>query len=348
MSMEPEAAEQCDYMIVRALRHLAGYGIFVNASMDRAVCRILDHLADLQGHRPPGLIGPFEQRKYTSMLLYCRVGRLANAIRSCLIHFRNSGIADTEWGNPAHWLHLPADCPASPQQCADATAASLARSRSDWARGCDLFGVHHLPVTENWSEAAWEDPQDPSNDLRSQHLDSRQQVLPNTDLARGANAEATVAACQARAFAGSHYWTTASEVGPQLAVRLPARYGWEHTTVHTAELLAMLAALRWRRPGEWSLLVLDRASLFPLLRLDARSQARILSSPCHHLVSRVHAVTGELAAAWQDDAPAPLWRVHQLTAPETWHVQGNVQGRSASLCSIPFLDFGLVGDRGRQ
>ena len=347
MSMEPEAAEQCDYMIVRALRHLAGYGIFVNASMDRAVCRILDHLADLQGHRPPGLIGPFEQRKYTSMLLYCRVGRLANAIRSCLIHFRNSGIADTEWGNPAHWLHLPADCPASPQQCADATAASLARSRSDWALECDLFGVHHLPVTENWSEAAWDDPQDPSNDLRSQHLDNRQQVLPNTDLALfadgGANAEATVAACQARAFAGAHYWTTASEVGPQLAVRLPARYGWEHTTVHTAELLAMLAALRWRRPGEWNLIVLDRASLFPLLRLDARSQARILSSPCHHLVARVRTVTGELSAAWQNNAPAPLWRVHQLTAPETWHVQGSVQGRSASLCSIPFLDFGLVG-----
>ena len=130
---------------------------------------------------------------------------------------------------------------------------------------CHLFGVHHLPVAENWSEAAWEDPQDPSNDLRSQRLDSRQQVL------------------------------------------------------------------------------LDRASLFPLLRPDARSQARILSSPCHHLVSRVRRVTGELSAAWQDDAQAPLWRVHQLTAPETWHVQGSVRGRSASLCSIAFLDFGLVG-----
>ena len=196
--------------------------------------------------------------------------------------------------------------------------------------------------------------------LRSQHLDSRQQVLHNTDLALfadgGANEEATAAARQARAFAGSHYWTTASEVGPQLAVRLPARYGWEHTTVHTAELLAIL---RWRRPGEWNLLVLDRASLFPLLRLDARSQARILSSPCHHLVSRVRTVSRELSAAWQDDAPAPL-RVHQLTAPETWHVQGTLQGAlqhsvsgfwpgwcPCSQSSDQYLCPG-AGDRGRQ
>ena len=138
--------------------------------MGRTVSRILDHLAHLQGHRPLGL-------KHTSMLLYSRAGRLANAIRSCLLHYRNSGIADTEWGDPAHWLHLPANCPASPQQCADATAASLVRSRADWTLECDLFGVHHLPVVENWSVAAWEDPQDPSN------LDSRQQVLPNADLA---------------------------------------------------------------------------------------------------------------------------------------------------------------------
>ncbi|CAE7837193.1 unnamed protein product [Symbiodinium sp. CCMP2592] len=347
MSMAPEAAEQCDYMIVRALRHLAGYGIFVNSSMDRTVCRILDHLADLQGHRPPGLIGPFEQRKHTNMLPYCRVGRLANAVRSCLLHFRNNGIADTEWGDPAHWFHLPANCPASPQQCAAATTASLARSCADWALECELFGVHHLPIAEDWSAAAWEHPQDPSNDLRSQHLDSKQQILPNVDIGLfadgGANGEATVAACQARAFAGPHYWNTASAAGPQLAVRLPARYGWEHTTVHTAELLAMLAALRWRRPGAWNLLVLDRASLFPLLQQNVHKQNRILSSPCLHLVSRVHTVTGELSSAWRDHAPTPLWRAHQLTAPETWHVQGNVQGRSASLCSIPFLDFGLVG-----
>ena len=71
MFMEPTAAEQCDYMIVRALRDLAGYGIFINASMDRTVSRILDHLVELQRLRPPGLIGPFEQRKHSVMLSCC-------------------------------------------------------------------------------------------------------------------------------------------------------------------------------------------------------------------------------------------------------------------------------------
>ena len=163
---------------------------------------------------------------------------------------------------------------------------------------------------------AWDNPLNPGSDHRSLLLDSRQLVLPSAELALfsdgGANTEGTTAACQARALGGPQYWRSAAAVGPQLSVRLPARFGWEHTTVHTAELLAMLAALRWRRPGEWNLLVLDRASLFPLLRLDAHTLARILSSPCQHLACRVHTVTRELSNSWRDGAPTPLWRTHQL------------------------------------
>ena len=48
--------------------------------------------------------------------------------------------------------------------------------------------------------------------------------------------------------------------------RLPDRFGYEKSTVHTAELTAMLTALRWRRRGQWNIFVGDRRALFDALK----------------------------------------------------------------------------------
>ena len=58
------------------------------------------------------------------------------------------------------------------------------------------------------------------------------------------------------------YFEKAEPVDAASMARLPDRFGYERTTVHTAELPAMLTSLRWRRCGRWSIFVGDRSALF--------------------------------------------------------------------------------------
>lgn len=68
---------------------------------------------------------------------------------------------------------------------------------------------------------------------------------------------------QARAFGrGDEYWHSTDPVSEPVVSRLPARYGYDIATVHTAELCALDASLRWRLRGHWNMYIGDRSALF--------------------------------------------------------------------------------------
>ena len=64
----------------------------------------------------------------------------------------------------------------------------------------------------------------------------------------------------------SQYHTLSSHLGPPTIGKLPSRYGHEQATIHTAEVVRGLVALRKRRPGRHNLLVIDRSAFFAILR----------------------------------------------------------------------------------
>ncbi|CAE7809936.1 unnamed protein product, partial [Symbiodinium necroappetens] len=350
MLMEPAHAEQCSFMVVRAMRLLAGYGLFINASTERSVSRVLDHIVQAQGLSPAGLIGTFDARKFDSMVKFCRVGPVANAVRTILRSLKERGIPPPSWGHLDHWRNLPGSCPVSPETCAAAVVASLAQSNRDWEVECGIFHVAMAHYPEDWMEQSWDTPDDPSNDPRSRHLDSLHYILPGESIALFADGGARgqsccTFACQAQAFTVSHdHFLSPGAAGPQLSSRLPSRYGWEKVGIHAAELMGMLTSLRWSRPGDWNLLTLDRSSLFPLLDVAAAgSSKQVLARPCQHLISRVHAVIRALKQAWSDQSPVPPWRSHQISHPSAWNVKQESHGRSLTLCRIAFAEHGLVG-----
>ena len=127
--------------------------------------------------------------------------------------------------------------------------------------------------------------------------------------------------CQARGFGRTgHYWEDSSWASQRLLGRLPARYGWESCTVHTAELHSLLCALRFRVPGRWHLLVFDRSSLFQVMHSALRGTLhQLLHSSCCTLVLLLRRVLKQLEQAWDGTCPLPAWKLHQQHYPELPH-----------------------------
>ena len=62
-----------------------------------------------------------------------------------------------------------------------------------------------------------------------------------------------------------NYYNNSSAASSPVLLRLPNRFGFETCTIHTAELAAMVASLRWRSDGVWDLFVGDKSALFNAL-----------------------------------------------------------------------------------
>ena len=117
----------------------------------------------------------------------------------------------------------------------------------------------------------------------------------------------TITACsQARPFGdGRDYWDSGVEVTAQLITQLPRRFGYELTTVHTAEMLGMITGLGWRRRGQWNLLVCDRSALFGAMhRGREQSINKRMQTVCAPLETRLTAMLQDLEGAW-NDPPKP-------------------------------------------
>ena len=124
------------------------------------------------------------------------------------------------------------------------------------------------PLGEDWTQDAWEDPWRQGVDPRSHYLDKVVMVAAAEDIALygdGGYSKASGAsfASQGRAFGPTgRYWEEAGWCTLPVMFRFPLYYGYDIATIHTAELAAMVSALRWRRLGAWNLYVGDRSSIF--------------------------------------------------------------------------------------
>lgn len=85
MSVPAEEIEALDGLVVRAFRFLSGYGFYATVSTDRFVGCILDVLA--LGSSSHSMVGPFSSSVFASAQRFCRIGALANTIRSALSSF---------------------------------------------------------------------------------------------------------------------------------------------------------------------------------------------------------------------------------------------------------------------
>ena len=349
MACEPPHAALFDGMIPRAMHHLAGYGIFVTASMDRMVGRVLDALFRMQGVQSAGLVGPFDERCHAAAARFCRVGPLANAVRATVRTLQSDDIPIEAWDLPELWVSV-AEVGVSPAECAAAAGEAVIQMRQDWATECGLAQVECADILEDWAPSAWEEPDSIGADPRSRHLDSTLHGLAGLDMGLFADGGADAATCtfagQARSFGvDDRYWEESHSVMPQLRGRLPRRWGWEDTTIHTAEFFAMLVALRWRRLNAWNLLVVDRSALFPVLRACVENgSVGLRKYSCLPLMARLRGVLEEMKDHWSGTARKPVWRRDQETNPARWEItRPREDGGAYSLCHIAFCRFGLVG-----
>ena len=201
----------------------------------------------------------------------------------------------------------------------------------------------------------WEDPLQAPPDPRSMALLGR---LARTDECAAevglygdggftAGAGATFAA-QVRAFGGiGSLWDESRPIADTVSSRMPWRIGHEKVTIHSAELSALVCALRWSQPGHWNLVVADRSALFSvMLRLRQGPACSIIQCTCAPLELRLRRLLLELRASWREGTPEPSWRQNQLTSPSAWDVvlPAPMQPeRQMTMCRIAYAQDGLVG-----
>ena len=185
-------------------------------------------------------------------------------------------------------------------------------------------------MSENWAVQAWEQPWSPHVDPRSRWLDRAQMVwasLGQEVLLFGdggyMNQSGATFAAQARAFGGGdQYWNTSDPVSDPVVSRLPRRYGYDNVTIHTAETCALVAALRWRRLGQWNMYVGDRSAVFQVMaRLGVRDPCDITACCGSTLAARLFHLLAEIGVAWRDNAEQPSWRLHHCGYPDQWNVR---------------------------
>ena len=153
------------------------------------------------------------------------------------------------------------------------------------------------------------------------HLDATQPTLfgdGEYDLSDGASFSAQVRYFQP----GPQYFVSADAAERPVASRLPRRYGYEESTVHTAKLSAMIASLKWRTQGAWNMFVGDRSALFAALR-DAADPCSIWPSrgACLPLEGRLRAIMRRMAGSWAGGNDIPQWNEDLILNPGRWEVR---------------------------
>lgn len=209
-------------------------------------------------------------------------------------------------------------------------------------------------VAEDWTDQAWENPLSPSADARTTTLDGRVGLWWDEtevglfgdggfDRRRGATF-----AAQARAFGTlENYWLASRPAADMTASRMAVRYGYKAPTIHTAELAALIASLRWRRPGCWNLFFGDRSALFSAMeRAASRSPGARNKLACAPFECRLRRVLAELSDAWEGTPHIPAWRLNQVAYPGEWNVQRPSAPESAQrqwLSQLAYAKEGMVG-----
>ena len=347
---QPAEVAQHEGLVTQAMRFLAGYGLYINVSTDRFVSRVLDQLnrSDAQP-----LHGPFEPARFLTAARYCRVSSIANTVRAILKSLARRSVPTQRWSDLEHWLgHVPLDAPASPQACAQAVATALQQANSDWCTECSWYQVPCTPSPdEDWDHSAWQDPWSNHCDPRANHLLTLIESPGPADFALFGDggfdlSHGATFCCQARGFGPpGNYWSSAAWASQKLLGRLPRRYGWEHSSIHTAEMQALTCSLRFRTPNAWQLLVFDRSSLFNGMHTAlAGSLHHIQASACIPQLSIIRRALLHLRSSWAS-APKPSWKLHQETYPKHWEAKlvDPTTHKSVTLSRIAYESDGVVG-----
>eukprot|EP00439_Symbiodinium_sp_Y106_P085146 s1457_g27.t1 len=138
MRMEPNEVSCLGGVVLRALEFLAGYGLFITASMDRTVGRILDSVYSLQGTVPANMVGLFDARKFNASAKFCRVGKLAYAVRFRVDELRRDEVPCNTWHSQALWEGLSEGAGVSAHTCAAAAGMATDRALSDERLGSGM------------------------------------------------------------------------------------------------------------------------------------------------------------------------------------------------------------------
>ena len=153
-----------------------------------------------------------------------------------------------------------------------------ADSGKDWLNECIMFDRVYKPkLPEDWSDDG-KAKQCYGTDKRSEHLDKTITYSMDQDVALYGDGSfinrgcATYSAQPIKFGNGVQYFDKAEPMCAASMACLPERFGYEKTTVHTAELSAMLVSLRWRRLCQWNLFVGYRSALFSALTCASRTK----------------------------------------------------------------------------
>ena len=214
---------------------------------------------DAKQHHATGhpLTGLFDANLHKKGQDYCRVGYYAKTIRRAIIDLIKKNVNRQTWklsrvGKDV----LTQNNRLSPKTCAKLAILAFDESRKDWCSECDLFNatkLHHSG--KDWHDEAWENTYNNHADKRSVHLDKhfalseqlRAALYGDGGYVPGSGA---TYAAQPRLFGqDSNYFNNSSAASRPVLARLPNRFGYETCTIHTAEMAAMVASLRWRRKG---------------------------------------------------------------------------------------------------
>ena len=135
MRVEPNEVSCLGGVVLRALEFLAGYGLFITAS---TVGRILDCVYSLQGTAPADTVGLSDARKFNASAKFCRVGKLANAVRSRVDELRRDEVPCNTWHSQALWEGLFEGAGVSAHTCAAAAGMATDRALSDERLGSGM------------------------------------------------------------------------------------------------------------------------------------------------------------------------------------------------------------------
>ena len=352
MNEDPGSLTASTGLICRALTFLAGYGIYVTVATDKLVGRMLDALASKHKDIGHPLIGRFMMQDFARAQKYCRFGKIANTIRFAIAKLTSGGVPKRNWTATRTWKQaLPGAGFLDARQCRDAYLEATSQSSLDYTTECFIFGRSPININEDWGDGAWVDPSAPDLDKRAQNLDS---PVPTPDcelglfgdggydIVRGASFSA-----EARPFQNnpSYFTSSLSPVG-KVASRLPIRFGYEKASVHTAELSAMIASLRWADPTKWNLFVGDRSALFDSLREASSASSKWPNKGSSiPLEGRLKILMTRICKPRETAPPITKWRQDQVDRPEAWDVKISlVDGDTPRWFSkIAFVKESMVG-----
>ena len=130
-----------------------------------------------------------------------------------------------------------------------------------------------------------------------------------------------------------------------MLIRLPTRFGYEACTIHTAELVAMTASLRWRNDAGWNRFVFDRSVFFNALQHASETNSSWpTEGACLFLEGRLRNILQVIKNGWTTPETMPPCKIDQDTSPERWSVKKQLDEhpRPMWMSRIAYNQHGLV------